>query len=344
MDIQSNKPKLFYALLLLILLMTIGTAGFMIIENFTLLESFYMTIITVSTVGYGEVHELSAGGKLFTAALILFSLGVLTYVVSIITTQFFEGQLSYLISGYKNKSRRKKMENHVIICGYGRNGQQAVKELVAFKNDFIVIDSNHDTILSHAEPNFKMIEGDATNDEILIRAGIQTARSIITTLPNDADNLFVTLTARSLNPKINIISRASNESSEKKLKMAGADNIVMPERIGGAHMATLVARPDVMEFLEHLSVHGTDPTNLEEISCDDLPDDAINKTIFEIGVRQKTGANIIGFKTPEGEFILNPDPKIKMISHSKLFVLGTKEQISQMRGIFHDIKKNASKV
>jgi voltage-gated potassium channel len=343
MEIQRNRTKLFYAVLLLVLLMSYGIGGFMIIEHFTLLESFYMTIITISTVGYGEVHELSAGGKIFTATLILSSLGVLTYVVSIITNHFFEGHISYLIKGYKNKSRLRKMENHVIICGYGRNGQQAVKELEAFKNDFIVIDSSHDLILKNADPHFKMLEGDATSDEVLILAGIKTARSIITTLPNDADNLFVSLTARSLNPRIKIISRASNESSEKKLKMAGADNIVMPERIGGAHMATLVARPDVMEFLEHLSIHGTDPTNLEEISCNDLPEEAINKTIFEIGVRQKTGANIIGFKTPEGEFILNPDPKIKMIPHSKLFVLGTKEQIDQMRGIFHNMKKNGTK-
>ncbi len=339
MGIRRNKTKLVYAFLLLVLLMSFGTAGFMLIESFTFLESFYMTIITISTVGYGEVHELSAGGKIFTATLILFSLAVLTYVVSIITNHFFEGHISYLIRGYKNKSRRKKMENHVIICGYGRNGQQAVKELIAHKNDFIVIDSSHEQILETADAGFKMLEGDATNDEILIEAGIKTARSIITTLPNDADNLFVSLTARSLNPKITIISRASNESSEKKLKLAGADNIVMPERIGGAHMATLVARPDVMEFLEHLSVHGTDPTNLEEISCNELPKDAINKTIFEIGVRQKTGANIIGFKTPEGEFILNPEPQTKITPNSKLFVLGTKAQVEQMRGIFHSMKE-----
>lgn len=339
MELQNNKAKLFYAVLLLILLMSFGTVGFILIEDFTLLESFYMTIITVSTVGYGEVHALSTDGKIFTAILILLSLGVLTYVVSIITTQFFEGQLSYLIRGYKNNSRRKKMENHVIICGYGRNGQQAVKELEAHKNDFIVIDSSHDLIMGHAKPSFKMLEGDATSDEILMQASILSARAIITTLPNDADNLFVTLTARSLNSKIKIISRASNESSEKKLKMAGADNIVMPERVGGAHMATLVARPDVMEFLENLSVHGTNPTNLEEIDCDDLPKDTLNKTIFEIGVRQKTGANIIGFKTPEGEFILNPNPEIRITPNSKLFVLGTKDQIAQMRGILNSMKK-----
>lgn len=136
------------------------------------------------------------------------------------------------------------------------------------------------------KPGFNMIEGDATDEEVLVAAGLITATPSSQPLPSDADNLFVTLTARSLNPNITIISRASSESSEKKLKLAGANNIVMPERIGGAHMATLVARPDVMEFLEHLSIHVSNPTNLEEIMCEDLPKGAINKTIFEIGVRQ----------------------------------------------------------
>lgn len=286
MEISGNKPKLIFAAILLALLLSSGTAGFMIIESFTFLESIYMTIITISTVGYGEVHELSSAGKIFTAILILLSLGVLAYVASIITTQLFEGQLGYFLRGHKNKSRLKKMKNHVIICGYGRNGQQAIKELEAHKNDFIVVDSDHNLILDNVKPGFNMIEGDATDEEVLVAVGLLTAHSIITTLPSDADNLFVTLTARSLNPNITIISRASSESSEKKLKLAGANNIVMLERIGGAHMATLVARPDVMEFLEHLSIHGSNPTNLEEIMCEDLPKGAINKTIFEIGVRQ----------------------------------------------------------
>lgn len=125
MEISGNKPKLIFAILLLVILLSSGTAGFMIIESFTFLESIYMTIITISTVGYGEVHELSSAGKMFTAILILLSLGVLAYVASIITTQLFEGQLGYFLRGHKNKSRLKKMKNHVIICGYGRNGQQA---------------------------------------------------------------------------------------------------------------------------------------------------------------------------------------------------------------------------
>lgn len=145
------------------------------------------------------------------------------------------------------------------------------------------------------------------------------------------------LSARSLNPNLNIISRASNESSEKKLKFAGVNNVVMPEKVGGAHMAYLIARPDIIEFMDHLSVQGESPINLEEIVCDRLPKEAINKSIDEIGVRRKTGANIIGFKTPKGEYIINPSPGTKVIPNSKIFVLGTKEQIALMRDIFHNV-------
>lgn len=335
MNTQTSFTKLFYAALLLIILLSFGTIGFMIIEDFNLLNAFYMTTITISTVGFGEVHELSVGGKIFTTLLILISLSVLAYVVSIITTQFFEGQLSYILSGYQKKSIRKKMENHVIICGFGRNGQQAAKDLLAHNHEFIIIDQRKDVFMKNFKSSHKFIEGDATQDEILSEARIEKAKSLITTLPEDADNLFVALTARSMNPNIKIISRASSESSEKKLKIAGVNSVVMPERVGGAHMATLVSHPDIIEFLEHLSIKGDNPTNIEEIVCNDLPKEAINKTIYEIGVRKKTGANIIGLKTPEGEYILNPGADTKVTPNSKIFVLGTKEQIDSMKEVLH---------
>ncbi len=166
---------------------------------------------------------------------------------------------------------------------------------------------------------------------MLIEAGIKKAKALISSLPVDADNLFVVLTARSLNPDLIIISRASNERSEKKLRIAGVNNVVMPEKLGGAHMATLVARPDVVDFLNHLSIHGEAPTNLEEIVCSRMHERHLNKSIYEIGIRKKTGANIIGFRTPEGEYIINPKPDTKVIQNSKLFVLGTPDQIIAMK-------------
>jgi voltage-gated potassium channel len=259
-------------------------------------------------------------------------MGTFAYALSVITVHFVEGELSNFILGYKSKFQRKKMKNHTIVCGYGRNGRQAVKELVAHKKNFIVIDEKKESY-SDEQDKTVFIEGDATNDEVLIQAGVENAKALITTFPNDADNLYVVLTARSLKPDLLIISRASNDSSEKKLKVAGANSVVMPDKVGGSHMATLVLKPDVVSFLDLVSFQGNSQANLEEIMCSNLPESFKNKTIDEIGIRKKSGANIVGFKTPEGEFIINPSVSTKLIKDSKLFVLGTSEQISKMKEI-----------
>lgn len=329
---SSGKRKILTAIIILLGLIIIGVSGYVLIEGDTFINALYMTVITISTVGFGEIHSLSVPGKIFTMFLILSSFGTYAYAISIITTHFVEGQLaSFLSVGSRGKSKFRKMNNHIIICGFGRNGQQAAYELLAHKQSFMIIENKHDVIMEHLGENYRFLEGDATNDDVLLKANILSAKALITTLPNDADNLFVALTAKSLNPNLIVISRATNESSEKKLKMAGVNNIVMPERVGGAHMATLVAKPDVMEFLDRLSVHGEAPTNLEEITCSELPVAMLDKTIYEIGIRKKTGANIIGLKNAEGEFILNPSPDLRVTKGSKLFVLGTPKQIAGMK-------------
>jgi voltage-gated potassium channel len=328
----SGKRKIFTAIIILVVIIVIGVSGYMIIEGDAFLDSLYMTIITISTVGFGEIHTLSMPGKVFTMFLILSSFGTYAYAISIITTHFVEGQLAGFFAGVgKRRSKLKKMDNHIILCGYGRNGQQAAQELLAHRQVFVVIESNHDVIMHNLNNDLHFVEGDATDDGVLEKANIMSAVALITTLPNDADNTYVTLTARALNPKLRIISRASNESSEKKLKVAGADSVIMPERVGGAHMATLVANPDIVEFLDRLSIHGDEPTNLQEIVCSDTSSKDFDLSIREIGIRKRTGANIIGIKTTEGEFILNPSAEIRVKKGTKLFVLGTSEQINNMK-------------
>lgn len=331
---QSSKRKILTAILILLCIIIIGVSGYMIIEGDNFLNALYMTIITISTVGFGEIHKLSIPGKIFTIFLILSSFGTYAYAISVITTHLVEGQISSFFAGAgRRKSKVNKMDNHTIICGYGRNGQQSVQELIAHKLPFIVVESDHDVIMRHLNEDIRFVEGDATNDDVLEKANIMSARALITTLPNDADNTFVTLTARALNDKLLIISRAENEMSEKKLKVAGANNVIMPERVGGAHMATLVANPDVVEFLDRLSVHGDEPTNLAEIICEHVTEKDFDISIREFGIRRKTGANIIGLKTSEGEFILNPSAEIRVNKGTKLFVLGTPEQINSMKEI-----------
>ncbi len=323
--------KIIYALLLILIIITIGTTGYILIENASFIDALYMTVITVGTVGYREVVELSFYGKIFTIILIILSLGVLAYSLSLITSYFVEGELSNLYRNYKTKSGVKKMKNHVIICGYGRNGKQAALRLTAHKETFVVIDNNHEIVVKYGLRNIIFVEGDATLDEMLISAGIQHAKALITTLPIDADNMYVVLSARSLNPNITIISRASNESAQQKLIIAGANSVVIPESVGGAHMASLVINPDILHFFNMIFIPGEESPNLVEFTCSNMNPEFQNRTIEELKIRIKTGANIIGLKTSDNKFIINPPPNTRLSNDTKLFVLGTQEQIEYMK-------------
>ncbi len=323
--------KIIYAILIIFIIITLGTLGYIFIEHYAFIDALYMTVITVGTVGFREVEPLSFYGKIFTIILIILSLGILAYSLSLITSYFVEGELQILYRNYKTKSGVKKMKNHVIICGYGRNGKQAALRLIAHKQPFVVIDNNHEIVVKYGLKNIIFVEGDATLDEVLIDAGIHHAKALITTVPIDADNMYVVLSARALNPNIKIISRASNESAQQKLIIAGANSVVIPESVGGAHMASLVINPDILNFFNEIFIPGEDSPNLVEFTCSNMNPEFQNRTIEELKIRIKTGANIIGLKTSDAKFIINPAPNTRLLPDSKLFVLGTPEQIEYMK-------------
>ena len=325
----------FYApLLILLSVWVLGTIGYVIIDDYSWFDAFYMTIITVATVGYGEVAPLSQSGKLFTAFLIITSFGTFAYAVSSITKFVIDGEFNEFFKNRKLNATIDKISDHVIICGYGRNGRQAAQVLKKHNKRFVVIE-NSATLTSTLNHKFSelVITGDSTQDEVLIKAGILRARAIITTLPVDADNLFIVLSARNLNKNLTIISRASEDNSDTKLKIAGANNVIMPDKVGGAHMASLVMKPDVMEFIDHITAEGGDNISLEEISFERIPDELKNKTLKDLEIRNRSGANIIGYKTAKGEYIINPSADTLVIPDSKLFVLGTAEQIAALKQI-----------
>ncbi len=323
----------FYApLLIMVSVWIVGTIGYVLIDNYSWFDAFYMTIITVATVGYGEVAPLSYSGKLFTAFLIITSFGTFAYAVSSITKFVIDGEFNEFFKSRKLSTTIEKLSDHIIICGYGRNGRQAAQVLKKHNKRFVVIEKSADltTSLNHRFSEL-IITGDSTQDEVLIKAGILKAKALITTLPVDADNLFIVLTARNLNKDLTIISRASEDNSDTKLKIAGANNVIMPDKVGGAHMASLVMKPDVMEFIDHITAEGGDTVNLEEISFDKIPDELKNKTLKDLEIRNRSGANIIGYKTVEGEYMVNPSADTRIIAGSKLFVLGTHEQIVALK-------------
>ena len=313
----------------------IGIIGFMIIENYTFIEAFYMTVITVTTVGFLEVHPLSEAGRIFTALLSIIGIGIFFYGVTAIVGFIIEGEFRNFFKNYKMTKRIDKLNNHVIVCGYGRNGEQVCEELADDKQPFVLIEINPDALEEYKQTeNNLFIEGNATEDEVLIEAGIERAKALITTLPEDPDNVYVVLTARELNPDITIISRASIETSITKLKHAGANNVIMPEKIGGAYMASLVMKPDIMEFIAQLTGQDSDISfAFEELPLSCLANESSGKSIRDLDVRNKTGANIIGLKNKEGEFTINPHPETRICTEDSLIILGSGKQIQAMKNL-----------
>ena len=310
-----------------------GTVGYMIVEGWSLHDSFFMTIITVSTVGFNEVNKLSPNGQLFTAFLIITSFGIFAYAVTAITSYVVGGEYKKYFQEYKSLKTAEKMENHTIVCGYGRVGKQAAHDLKFYKKDFVVIESDTDITNDPQYNGVPFVKGDSTQDQILLKANIQTATALITALPKDADNLFVVLSARELNPRLKIISRASSYSSMRKLRIAGANNVIMPDTVGGAHMASLVVNPDMMEFMDLIKVSGKAAVNLEEITFQDLPDDLKYTTIGELQEKSQSGCNVIGFRAENGDYEINPSSDQKILPNSKLFVLGNPEQIKKLNSV-----------
>lgn len=326
----------YLVLLVLIGVMILGVLGFYFIEDYTLMESFYMTVITISTVGFKEVRPLSPGGQLFTSFLIIGSFGTFAYGISVVTRSVLNGELAEYFKLYRLEKTIQNLEGHVIIAGYGRNGRRAAQKLKAYGSSILVIENDEEIINQYLRGgNILFIEGDASEDRSLIDANIKTARAIICTLGKDSDNVYTVITARQMNPEIKVISRASTLSAESKLRAIGANHVVMPEGVGGAHMATLVMSPGIVEFLDSLSVEGSSAINLEEIEVSRLTSMTEGIKLKDLALRQKTGCTVIGLKTADGEFVINPDADQKIEPNSRLFVLGKPEEIVDLNKYLH---------
>lgn len=310
--------------MLFVFLLAGGTFGYIILQNFTFLEALYMTTITLASVGFAETKPLDDTGRIFTILLILANLGILTYVITKISRFLFDGEFIKLYKQVSMENKITILENHVIVCGVGQNGAEAIKELKKSHIRFVAIDKNQPPIVNDI-PYF--INDDATLDEVLLRAGIKKAKAILITLPNDAENMFVALTAKELNPTITIISRASKDSSVKKLKAAGAHNVIMPDKLGGVHMANLVLFPDVKEFIDVMSTYQNSGTKITEL----IP--TKRQTLQELNSWKKCGALVLGIKQESGEYIVNPLCDYTILISDRIIVMGNKEQVSQLKKI-----------
>ncbi|WP_341216415.1 NAD-binding protein [uncultured Wocania sp.] len=331
--IKFFRTKIYTAVILLILLLAIGVIGFKSMSNYTWIDALYMTVITITTVGFKEVHPLDDATKIFTISLILISVFILGYALSVITEYILSKNSFEELKQKKMQKKIDNLKNHIIICGYGRNGKQAATKLLAYNKPFVIIEKDKELVEKDENDLMPFVLGNANEDETLLQAGVDRASCLISALPNDADNLFVVLSTRQINKSINIISRASQETSYKKLKLAGANNVILPDKIGGDHMASLVVVPGLMEFVDNLSIVGKSNINIEEIAVEKLTKEI--KTIKDLDLRKKTGCTVIGYKDQNGEYIVNPEADLDLAPNSKIIVLGRPEQIDVLNTVYN---------
>lgn len=334
--IRILQSKIAVALLLLLLVFCLGVLGFRVLYDYTWVDALYMTVITITTVGFGELHAMSPSEKIFTSVFILSSIFIVGYAIKVISEYILSKSNIGNLKHKKVQAKIDTLQNHVIVCGYGRNGQQAVHKLEAYEKAYVVVEMNEDVVQRFYDEKHLFVHGNANEDETLIKAGIERASTLICALPSDADNLFVVLSARQINSKLKIISRATEETSYQKLKLAGADNVIMPDKIGGEHMASLVVTPDLIEFLDNLTVSGEhDSIYVEQIPFEKVCPSGEEQAIKDIDLRKKTGCSIIGYKTPEGNYIVNPEPTLVLKKGSKLILIGRPNQIESLKKTYH---------
>jgi voltage-gated potassium channel len=324
---MSNNLKI--ALIAILILIVIGTAGFHFIEGWNVLESFYTTVMTLTTIGYGDFAPKTRGGMLFTVMLVIFGVGTMLYTVGLVAQTMVEGRLTMLLGRGKMEKTIDKMKNHYIVCGCGRIGYLICKELAAEKVDFVVVDNNPEVIQKIGEDGFVYFRGDAIHDKCLIGAGIKRARGIVCVLPTDAQNLYVILTAKELNPDIWILSRSEEEESEHRLLRAGANRVMSPYTLGGTRMAMAILRPAMLDFIEITTRRQSLELRMDELEiCEGSP--LIGKSLEDSEIRQRYGLIIVAVKKDSGKMIFNPVASYVIQGGDKLIALGEEDNVSKL--------------
>lgn len=313
------------ALVALAVVTAAGTVGYVLL-GFTVLDALYQTITTITTVGFREIHPLGAGGQVFTMALILVGVGTALYALGALLEAFMEGDLRDHMGRRRMDRSIGRMHGHVIVCGWGRVGTASRRYLVHAGRSIVVIDRDPARLAGLDEPH---VVGDVTDDEVLRAAGVARASALIAALDTDAGNVYVTLSARALNPGITIVSRASDPATAEKLRRAGADRTVNPQLMGGRRMGAFALQPHVADFLDVVMHDETLDYRLEEIH---VPDGSrlIGRTIGDAAVRRTTGALLLALRHPGGPFLANPDPGTRLDAGMVLIALGTEEQVQAL--------------
>ena len=321
--------KLSLVLALIGFIISFGTTGYMVIEGWSFLDSLYMTVTTLTTVGYREIRELSDAGRWFTITLIIGGVGTMLYALSTGAKFILEGELQAIYGRRRLEKKMKELSDHYVICGYGRMGKIIAKELKNEKVKFVAIEKIPTV---HEKEEAFVVTGDATQDEILKEVGIERAKGLITVLPTDAENLYVVLSAKGLNPTLFIVARAGEEGSEQKLLRAGADRVISPYHIGGLRIAHTVLKPAVVDFIELATKSGNIDLQLEEIAIPELSDYS-GLSLDQCGFGKELGVIIVAIKKPNGDMKFNPTYLTLIEPGDTLIALGEVSKLKVLEGM-----------
>jgi len=320
--------KLAYPFIAIIGVIILGTFGYVLVEGWGLFDSFYMTIITLTTVGYEEVHKLTSRGRFFSIVLMLTGVGTMFYTFGVGARVLLEGELRSILGRKRLNKKIENLKNHYIVCGYGRMGRIICEELTRHKAPFLVIEGTPEIVAS-MDKELLVMQGDATQDAILKDAGIERAHGLISVLSSDADNLYVVLSARGLNPQLRIVARASEEGSSKKLMRAGADHVVSPYYIGGLRIAHTLLKPAVVDFIEFATRSENLELQMEEIRVDERSR-IIDQSLYESGIRKDLGVIIVAIKRETGTMEFNPTSTSIIRKGDTLVAMGQKGQLKAL--------------
>jgi voltage-gated potassium channel len=322
--------RLVVLVLIPLVLLALGTVGYRALEgpNWTLLDALYMTAITLTTVGFGEVHPLSPAGKVFTIGLCLGGIFAITYAVTEVLRVILTGELNALLGKRRMERGLADLRDHLIVCGYGRMGRQVCREFDAAKLPYVVIERDDRRLTEFAGEGF-YLPGDATEDDTLKNAGVERARGLITLAATDADNLYVALSARLLNDKLLIVARAETAVAEAKLLRVGANHVILPYVLSGARVAQAVMRPTVMDFIELATRHDYMELQIEEIRLDSASR-LVGQTLARANLRRDLGVIVVAIKRAAGAMVSNPTGEVALEADDTLICLGHRQQLDEL--------------
>jgi voltage-gated potassium channel len=333
---MSSLRKPLWGLYALIIIVAIGVIGYTFIEGWSFLDSLYMTITTITTVGFKEVHPLSDAGRIFSIFLIIGGVGGALYILTTIMGYLMEGQFGITMWRRRMKTKIAKLKKHFILCGYGRVGQEIAQAFSEEETPFVIIDNDKEPLAKAEKEGYLYILGDATSDEVLKEAGIERAHGLVAAVGSDSDNTFITLSAREARPDLFIEARCSGPTSEGKLRRAGADRIISPHAIGGRRMAMLALRPAVVDFIDTVTYGPGRELQLENVDVA-VNSSLVGKTMEQ--ARSQVDITVLAMRKRSGELIANPLGEEIIEEGDRLIVIGTKRRLAALEKIFEGREK-----